>query len=130
MGDSLSMSFGVEARHPLLSQQLSFALAHQENTSKFKQPKDYMSQLLAKKLPTNFMQRQKKYFSPPFMKFYSLIHRDLRDYLRKQSLVVECGFIKEEVYQRLFCNDFEDSPLTYYYFAKIATLEIWLRNLC
>lgn len=129
MGDSLSMNFGLEARHPLLSRDVSFALANQEIISRFSQPKAYMTELLSQKLPLRFLQSQKKYFAPPYMKFYSLIHKTLRDEFRKQSLVVENKYIKEEVYRHLFCGDFDSSALTYYYFAKIATLELWLRSL-
>ncbi len=129
MADSLSMAKSIESRHPLLCFEASQVLNSKEEDMAIPESKFHLTNLINKNLDISLIQKKKKYFSPPIMEFYSLIHEGLRKQFKCESVLIELGLINEEIYKMLFMEDFNVSQLTYYYFGRVATLELWLREL-
>jgi len=129
MGDSLSMNFSLEARHPLLSSDVAYQMSFSDNKHPLQYPKYYLSSCLQANLPSQFIQKEKKCFSQPYMKYYFLIHKQYAASLRADSLLLDMGIVHDDVYNHLFGNNFASDGLTYYYFCKFASLEFWLRTL-
>ena len=63
------------------------------------------------------------------MKFYSLIHQELIKKLSHSSILLDLGIVQEKIFKEIFLGEFKANYLTYYYFTRLASLEIWLRSL-
>ena len=123
MGDSLSMRHSVEARHPLL---LSHAKMIDENSHRqvFKD-KSYYKKVIESVEPA-LIQRKKKHFAQPYMHYYSLLH----PVMRADSLLPDLRLFNNQFLERIYLSKaFEASALSYYYYAKLATLDCWLKSI-
>lgn len=123
MGDSLSMSCSVEARHPLLYNRLINASSLEFSQSIYQ--KQFLKKCIKETNP-QLLQRRKKHFAQPYMAYYSLLHNELK----RDTLLPEISLLNRKTLDLFYTSSsFEPNLLTYYYYAKMATLDVWLKSL-
>ena len=126
MGDSLSMAYGVESRHPLLNWALTEILseAPEEN---FNAPKQFLKGIISEVLPETLIQKNKKYFSPPYMHYYKLIDNNCRGKGHFQNKYLDgLGVFSREIMRRFYNKGFQGDAFDYYLFPRLATLQYWM----
>lgn len=126
MGDALSMSYSVESRHPLLSQRLFQFLAGDSSHMCFPEAKWPLRQILNRLLPAQLIQREKRYFSPPYMTYYSLISCGCGDSWRRNQVLRDLGVFNESIMDRFYLDGFKGDWFDYYLFPRLATLHVWM----
>lgn len=126
MGDALSMSYSVESRHPLLSQRLFEFLASNSSRSYFPEAKWPLKQILNRLLPAELIQREKRYFSPPYMTYYSLISSGCGDSWRSNQVLRDLGVFQDAIMDRFYLDAFKGDWFDYYLFPRLATLHVWM----
>ncbi len=130
MGDALSMSNGVEARHPLINLGLYGEMCRSEEKSYSIKPKEKLRDQLMKELPNSLVQQNKKYFTPPLGSFYKAIYDGIQSEILRNPM---CKYLLElraldttVVDHVLYGSTFRMDALTYYLFPRLATLHVWL----
>lgn len=121
MGDSLSMHHSVEARHPLLATEMFTSDESIYDT--FLANKKHLKKYILS-FDETLIQKKKKHFSQPYMHYYQLIH----PHSRRCSILKDLNIFNQNFLESFYLSkDFTPNPQTYYYFAKLATLDYWLQ---
>jgi len=128
MGDSLSMSYSIESRHPLLSKQVYNMLQGSNIDPLFYESKGLLKKVMREFLPDQLIQREKRYFSPPFMHYYSMIDSSLRIEWNNSPVLRNLGILKDDVLNRFYKEGFKGDAFDYYLFPRLATLQVWLQH--
>ena len=126
MGDALSMSYSIESRHPLLSHKVFKLLAEAGSLSFIPEAKWPLRHILSKILPHELIQRKKRYFSPPYIAYYSLIHDRYAQSWRSNQVLRDLNLLTKATLDRFYMEDFKGDWFDYYLFPKLATLHTWV----
>ena len=127
MADSLSMSLGLESRQPLLNMKIVEQMSYKEEEMVSGRSKEILRKHMLKTIPQQLVQKKKKYFTPPLIKFYELIHKSINN--NGSRILGESGIFDQRVLEHVMYGRFNKSSLTYYLFPRLATLHYWIESL-
>jgi len=126
MGDAISMSFSIESRHPLLAPKVYSLLSMVDASAIFPEAKWPLRQILSTLLPGELIQREKRYFSPPYMAYYSMIHNSCMPTWKRNPVLRELGIFASGTLDRFYDEGFKGDWFDYYLFPRLSTLHAWI----
>jgi hypothetical protein len=92
----------------------------------FPEAKWPLRQILSTLLPGELIQREKRYFSPPYMTYYSMIHNSCMPTWKRNPVLRELGIFASGTLDRFYDEGFKGDWFDYYLFPRLSTLHTWI----